>query len=522
MNNRKRYRGIILTIKGWQKFQEAKVDQELEDNKGYKFTLEELSYRAELTTVTLRKILTRDLGVDKRSIVALFAAFNLELESDDYTLPKSISNDNKQVLKQIDWGEAIDVSNFFGRSSELTTLDRWLVEDSCRLITIVGMGGIGKTALSVKLAQLVKDKYDYVIWRSVRDVPDITDILTNLIQFLNGEQITKGELPESANEKGSLLIKCLRSCRCLIILDNIESLLCDSNRAGLFEKECQEYERLFLRIGESEHQSSLVLTTREKLSQIAFLEGEKTPVRTLQLNGIGTEEGRKILEAKGLSGSESDLAQLATYFGGNALALKIVGTTIRDLFHSNVGEFLQHSTRIFGDVRTLLDEQFERLTAIEKKIMYWLTINREPVTLIQVQEDLVGSVSDFELLEGFESLSRRCLIDRTEQNEIERELVAFTLQSVVMEYVTNRLINNVCQEIVDNKIELFRFHALMKATAKDYIKNTQIRLILQPLINKLLTALKGKRNLEARFKQIILTLQESSPREPGYTAGKYY
>jgi hypothetical protein len=53
----------------------------------------------------------------------------------------------------IDWGAAIDVSNFQGRTTELTKIQQWILQDHCRLVLLVGMAGIGKTAFSVKLAQ---------------------------------------------------------------------------------------------------------------------------------------------------------------------------------------------------------------------------------------------------------------------------------------------------------------------------------------------------------------------------------
>ncbi len=66
---------------------------------------------------------------------------------------------------QQDWGEAIDVSVFYGRISELATLEKWIQVDRCRLMGVLGMGGIGKTALSVKLAQQLQEHFEYLIWR---------------------------------------------------------------------------------------------------------------------------------------------------------------------------------------------------------------------------------------------------------------------------------------------------------------------------------------------------------------------
>ncbi|MDY7016450.1 MAG: hypothetical protein SVX43_23200 [Cyanobacteriota bacterium] len=42
---------------------------------------------------------------------------------------------------------------FFGRNDKLLELEQWILEERCRAIAILGMGGIGKTDLSLELAK---------------------------------------------------------------------------------------------------------------------------------------------------------------------------------------------------------------------------------------------------------------------------------------------------------------------------------------------------------------------------------
>ncbi|PZU96242.1 MAG: hypothetical protein DCF32_21895 [Leptolyngbya sp.] len=57
----------------------------------------------------------------------------------------------------IDWGEAPDVSVFFGREAEIATLSQWVVDDGYRLVAVLGMGGMGNTALTAKLVETLVD-----------------------------------------------------------------------------------------------------------------------------------------------------------------------------------------------------------------------------------------------------------------------------------------------------------------------------------------------------------------------------
>ncbi|MEM8828807.1 MAG: NB-ARC domain-containing protein [Cyanobacteria bacterium P01_G01_bin.19] len=498
----KRNRGVLLTKKGLEQLEVARSDWEYKENYGERCTYEKISEITNLDINTIKKILCTGGKVDKRSIEKFYRAFGLKLDEEFYT------KFNPKIRE--DWGEAVTIDHFFGRKTEIDTLTSWVIKDHCRLVTLQGMGGIGKTTLSIQFAQQLKSKFDCVVWKSLRDAPSAADIIGELIEFLSKKQETEETLPKRISSRITKLIGYMRSQRCLVIIDNAESLLDTSNRAGKYRQGYEEYSELFARIGATSHSSCLMITTREKTREIAALEGKKTPVRSLRLGGL-TEGVDEIFQIKGLDASKSEVAALSDRFGGNPLALKVVATTIQDLFAGDINEFLHQEQAVFGDIQDILEQQFLRLSDLEQKIMYWLAIAREPISLKELQSDLVSTIPAIKLLEALESLSRRSLI--------ERNAACFTQQPVVMEYVTSRLIQISCAEIINQKIEILQNHSLIKATAKDYIKENQNRLILQPVIDELLNTLTNKQALETQLQQILATLRETPAAAKGYTAG---
>lgn len=331
--------------------------------------------------------------------------------------------------KHQDWGDSLDVSTFHGRTEELATLEQWIVCDRCRLVTLLGMGGVGKTALAVKLAETIQNKFDYLIWRSLRNAPPVAEVVASLIQFLPGQRATS--LADTLDSKISQLLERLREHRCLLILDNGESVLRSGSRAGHYREGYEGYGQLLRQVSEASHQSCLVLTSREKPRGLAAKEGKSLPVRSFQLTGLTSEEGQEILKATGLCGSENARAVLIECYAGNPLTLKIVSTTIQDLFQGDIVQFLEQGTLVFGDIRDLLDQQFKRLSDLEKQIIHWVATEPEWV-LRSGTRAAMPPISQWALLEALESLHRRSLI--------ESNLVRFTQQPAIIEYITKQLI----------------------------------------------------------------------------------
>ncbi|WP_316432881.1 NB-ARC domain-containing protein [Leptolyngbya sp. NK1-12] len=448
-----------------------------------------------------------------------------------------------------DWNEAPDVSIFYGRQAELDTMAQWVMQENCRLVTLLGMGGIGKTSLAVKLAKAVVEggagrKYNHpstqllrrnqlppiaptapqkqatphspmqaIIWRALRNAPLAEELLADLLQVLSHQQET--DLPTHLEGRLTRLLHYLRASRCLLILDNAESILQAGDRSGRYRPGYEGYGQLLRCVAETPHQSCLILTSREKPYGLSAFEGEALPVRSLQLSGLPDTDGRELFSDKGsFTATATEWQTLITRYAGNPLALKIVASSIHDYFDSNISYFLEttkQGTFLFDDIRDLLHQQFQRLTKLEQSIMYWLAIDREPVTLPELQADFVTPVPIRELLESLNSLQRRSLIEKNDTR--------FTQQPVVMEYGINQLIEQVCRELIDQNGDLFISHALIQAQAKDYVRETQSSLILQPLIDRLIAELGSTAAMAARLSQMLTQLRGKPAKATGYAAG---
>ena len=112
---KKRNRGVILTREGLEKLQKARSEWEYKTNFGERYTYEKISELTNLDINTIKKVLVAKEGVDKRSLERCFLAFKLTLAEEYYTKP----NPNRRQ----DWGESVAVDHFFGRTSELDTLE---------------------------------------------------------------------------------------------------------------------------------------------------------------------------------------------------------------------------------------------------------------------------------------------------------------------------------------------------------------------------------------------------------------
>lgn len=223
----------------------------------------------------------------------------------------------------------------------------------------------------------------------------------------------------------------LRSFRCLLIVDGLETLLGVEHLAGFYREKYKNYHQLIERIGEESHQSCLLLTSQDEPMDMLFVRGNK--VDSIQLGSLG-DAAKEIFQENGLFNSNCWQILIQRY-GGNPLALKLVSKMIKELFGGSVVKFIGVNTELNVVVPTLFQKifkaQFERLSNLEKQLMYALAKNRQPADLTHLKEHFKNKVSMSKLLPSLTSLKKRSLIEViSEANQI-----SFTLQPMIMKYL---------------------------------------------------------------------------------------
>ncbi|MBE9186015.1 ATPase [Microcoleus sp. LEGE 07076] len=376
----------------------------------------------------------------------IFCNVNVSADSQSPEIPKDRSpstptSDTSQPPTRLDLADAPHISllcdspdgdSFASRTSELATLEKSIVQEKCNLAAILGISGIGKTALSLHLLPKIQHNFECVIWRSLGHSPPLETTLKNLLEFLlNQPEI---QLPSSIPDRLSLLMEYLRKNRCLIILDDVQTILGSGQLAGNYRPECENYSMLFRQIGETTHNSCLILNSWEPPREITALKGENSPVRTLQLKGI-CAAATEIFRQKSLLNPEK-WENLINAYQGNPLWLKIVATTIQEIFRGRVAEFLKYDMLFLGEeLAATLHPQINRLSELEKKLISQLSHEANPVSIEQLLKD--AELSPSELFNGLQSLGRRSLVETEEQ---ENETL-FNLSPVVRQYLISNPVN---------------------------------------------------------------------------------
>lgn len=312
------------------------------------------------------------------------------------------------------------VIKFSNRETELQTLYNWIFNQNTALISVLGLSGIGKTALVRRFIDLNLDSFEVIIWKNLEFTPSLNQVITEILTTVETPEIIK-------TSPVCQLLTLLKEKRCLIIIDDVQHIFTPGEFAGQYQAEYKDYQKFFTAIAETEHQSNMILISQEKCAEMQCLDDRLYPVKALELLGL---DDINILDNISLNNQDSWL-KLIQLYEGNPSYLKDIASLIQDIYDGSVADFLAESSLIITQkMQFNFHNLFNRISPIEQQIILELSKSSQPRSREELQANLPFSSVDF--VKGLQSLQSRYIVTK-----IKPDKTLFKLSPVFREYVSN-------------------------------------------------------------------------------------
>ena len=291
--------------------------------------------------------------IKPENFVALFKAVGIE------NWEKWVDNSATQasymefsVYQHDDW---------VGRETLLDELSK-KVRGSCRVLLLVGITGIGKTALAERIVQELRG--DWGEHReNFEDEKKVSDFASVALQWLEkwGESVPKDDhKPEQLLRQ---LVKHLCENRRLILMDSIEYLLTKNNQDEWGDFTDEWWGKFFVSfLAESNCQSRFILTSQDLPSKFEKAECDRynNLWYSQLLRGLETQEQIALFEKAELDGDwklpHSPLRVIGEVYDGHPLALRTIAGEIKGSYAGKVSAYWKDNSRYIEDVKEAIDE----------------------------------------------------------------------------------------------------------------------------------------------------------------------
>jgi predicted ATPase/class 3 adenylate cyclase len=362
----------------------------------------------------------RDLGPHRlKDLSAPERIYQLEIEG----LPSDFP-----PLKTLDAGSTnlpASRTSFVGRADELEAIDRLLEDPGCRLLTLLGPGGVGKTRLALEAAGRRLDRYQhgvhFVPLASVASPDFLAPAMAESLQF----PVDGAHSGFSAQDQ---LLDFLSERSTLLVLDNFEHLVEGSELLSLVIERAPRVE--------------MMATSRERLGvQSEWVFG----VEGLEVSGNGggagdgavglfVERARQVADFHLTEEERPQVARICRLVYGMPLGIELAAAwvsmlscaEIADEIERNIG-FLSTTARDVPErhrsLRAAFDQSWRLLADEQRDVFQRLSVFRGSFT-----RDAAAAVAGADLRLLFElsskSLVRRLELGRYELHELLRQYAA--------------------------------------------------------------------------------------------------
>jgi predicted ATPase/DNA-binding CsgD family transcriptional regulator len=296
------------------------------------------------------------------------------------------------------------ITSFLGRQYELSDILTLLSDPACRLVTLTGPGGIGKTRLALEVARHLFDAFGdgvfFIELASLRTVPDVVTAIALAIDC----SIEGVESPQHA------LLTFLCDKQTLLILDNFEHLL--------------DAAELVAEILTVTPNVKLLVTSREVLGLrgewVRSLEGLPfPPPESLTDSGDTLEQyaaiqlfadrARQVKRDFSLEDDGACVAQLSRVVEGMPLGIELAATWLRVMPCAQIADEIERGLDILKtrlrdvtprhrSMRSVLDRSWELLPRGEQTVLEHLSVFRGGFTAEAASEVAGAGLSSLSVL----------------------------------------------------------------------------------------------------------------------------
>ncbi|MCJ1313481.1 hypothetical protein MMC25_007159, partial [Agyrium rufum] len=257
--------------------------------------------------------------------------------------------------------EVVYVERFVARETELLEMRRNLSGDGSRQTVVLhGLGGIGKTQISLAYARRHKDSYSAIFWLNIKDENSLKQSFTKVAEQISREhplalRLSNVDTNESLDEVVDAVKAWLsrpNNTRWLLIFDNYDNPKLPGNSDPVAVNI-----RKFL---PEAHQGSIIITTRSSQVRIGHL----IPLRKLDDVHDSLEILSNVSRREGLR-NDPDAVLLAQKLDGLPLALATAGAYL-DQVAVNLSDYL----RLYEKSWLQLLESSPEIDSYEDRTLY--------------------------------------------------------------------------------------------------------------------------------------------------------
>ena len=393
---------------------------------------------------TLRQLLQDELAIEPEpetlALIEAIRAGELSRTAPIFAAP-SFPTDNEPELAKHNLPQRL--TSFIGRENEITTISDLISQN--RLVNLTGVGGIGKTNLSLQVGQSIMKTFADGVW--LVELAPITDA-----DLLSQTTASVLGLRESGNQSiADYLLDYLQEKQCLLILDNCEHLINGvAQFVQMILQRCANVKILASSrevlgvLGERPFQvPPLTFPTN---NQQAILE-EWQQYESLRLF---VERAQIVLPAFQVTADNAAaIVQICQRLDGIPLALELAAARMKLLTTAQIAGRLDDRFRLLTSgsraafprqqtLRALIDWSWELLTTAEQRLLQRLSVfaggmNLEAVEAICADE----TVPFYEMLDLLNELVNKSLVNvQRKQGEETRYYLLETIRQYGQERLT--------------------------------------------------------------------------------------